>query len=345
MSIRAQPRDGLAPAPAPVPHGGRLDEARRLFPNAPAPWIDLSTGVSPRAFPLPPIAAEAWTRLPDADALSALEAVAARAYAAPPHVMVVAGAGTQAFIQWLPRVVPARRVATLGFTYAEHAASWRASGACVDCVSDLDQLENFDVAIVVNPNNPDGRVVAPDRLASLGRRMGLRGRLLVVDEAFMDFTPEHSLVPLMPAGGVLALRSFGKAYGLPGLRLGFALCSGALAEPLRAAMGPWSVAGPALAVGAAALADAAWLGESAQEMRAAVRRLDALLQTAGFAVLGGTALFRLASHERAPDWFEHFCARGILTRRFAERPAWLRLGAPGSSAAWDRLSRALEDRP
>ena len=345
MSIRAQPRDGLAPAPERILHGGRLDEARRLFPNTPAPWIDLSTGVSPRAYPLPTIAPEAWTRLPDADALTALETGAARAYAAPPHVHVVAGAGTQAFIQWLPRVVPARRVATLGFTYAEHAASWRASGARVDCMSDLDELENFDVAIVVNPNNPDGRVVPPDRLMALGRRMGLRGRLLVVDEAFVDFTPEQSLVPHMPVGGVLALRSFGKAYGLPGLRLGFALCSGALAEPLRAAMGPWSVAGPALAAGAVALADAAWLMTSARERRGAAMRLDALLHEAGFAVVGGTSLFRLASHERAPDWFEHFCARGILTRRFAERPAWLRLGAPGSPEAWRRLALALEERP
>ncbi len=209
--------------------------------------------------------------------------------------------GAQGFIQWLPRVFPARRVATLGFTYAEHAACWRASGARVDCMSDLDELENFDVAIVVNPNNPDGRVAPPDRLAALGRRMGLRGRLLVVDEAFMDFTPEaESLVSLMPAGGVLALRSFGKAYGLTGIAARLRFVSPTPWPSVARGDRAVGVSGPALAIGAAALADAAWLGESARERRGDAARLDALLQEAGFADRRRNGAFpsRLASSAR-----------------------------------------------
>lgn len=115
----------------PPTHGGGVDAARRAFPEAPSPWLDLSTGVNPRAYPLPAFPPEALTRLPDTSAFEAAEAAAARAYGAPESFGVVAGAGAQAFIDLLPRVFPARRVATLGFCYAEHAARWRAAGALV----------------------------------------------------------------------------------------------------------------------------------------------------------------------------------------------------------------------
>ncbi|MBI1867851.1 MAG: threonine-phosphate decarboxylase [Methylocystis sp.] len=325
-----------------APHGGRLDLARRSFPDAPQPWIDLSTGVNPHPYPLPHIAPEAWTRLPDADALAELEGVAACAYHAPSSAHVVAGAGTQAFIQWLPRLIPARRVAVLGLTYEEHALAWRLSGASVERVATVEELARADAAVVVNPNNPDGRLEQAERLAEVGRRMARNGRLLVVDEAFMDMLPpSSSLVPNLPNGGVVVLRSFGKAYGLPGLRLGFAVCDAQLAARLRTAMGPWSVSGPALTIGTAALADASWLGARSAELEQAALRLDALLAAAGFAIIGGLQLFRLVSHQRAAFWFEHLASCGILTRAFAERPSWLRFGVPGSPQAWERLEGAL----
>jgi cobalamin biosynthetic protein CobC len=330
---------------APLAHGGRIDEARRLYPDAPQPWIDLSTGINPSAYPLPAIPDDAWTRLPDADALKALEAAAARAYRVPAQARVVAGPGAQAFIQWTPRLVAARLVAVRGFTYAEHAANWLAAGADVLTAETFDELVDGDVAVIVNPNNPDGRVTQPEQLAELGAHMAQRGGLLIVDESFMDMTPEHSVVPLMAAGdGLLVLRSFGKAYGLPGLRLGFAIGSEPLTRRLRAALGPWAVCGPALAVGAAALADGAWLEASAARLGHAGERLDALLRAAGFRIVGGAALFRLAAREDAADCFARLCARGVLTRRFPERPSWLRFGLPGSEAAWARLAHALERR-
>ncbi len=333
-------RERALPAAPPIEHGGGLDAARRRYPAAPRPWIDLSTGVSPRAFPLPAIPAEAFTRLPDEAARLTLEAAAARAYRACENCEVVAGAGTQAFIQRLPGLFPARRVATLGFTYAEHAASWRASGAQVTAVESLDGLATMDAAVVVNPNNPDGRLTAPEQLAALARRMAAHGGVLIVDEAFIDFTPRASVATLA-GGNLIVLRSFGKSYGLPGLRLGFALCDPSIAERLRAALGPWSVGGPALAVGAAALADAAWLDESKLLVQSSARRLDAMLEAAGFRIVGGAALFRLAEHAAAAHWRERLCEAGILTRRFAERPAWLRFGLPGAAEEWRRLARAL----
>ncbi|MGB5086303.1 MAG: aminotransferase class I/II-fold pyridoxal phosphate-dependent enzyme, partial [Methylocystis silviterrae] len=211
-------------APPVVAHGGRLDAARRLFPDAPQPWIDLSTGVNPRAYPLPPLDDEVFTRLPDDDAFAALDGAARKAYGAPAGADVVPGGGAQAFIQMLPRVFPAKRVAILGFTYAEHAACWAAMGAQVEMVETIDALANADVGVIVAPNNPDGRVVGPQDILSAATQMSQRG-LLIVDESFMDFTPEASVAGFAQNESLVVLRSFGKAYGLPGLRLGFALCS------------------------------------------------------------------------------------------------------------------------
>lgn len=328
-------------APPLIAHGGRLDAARRLYPNAPQPWIDLSTGVNPRAYPLPPLADEAFTRLPDDDAFAAIDSAARKAYGAPAGADVVPGGGAQAFIQMLPRVFPARRVAILGFTYAEHAACWAAMGAQVDRVEILDALAGADVGVIVNPNNPDGRSIEPQDILSAAAQMSQRG-LLIVDESFMDFTPERSVARFAQNESLVVLRSFGKAYGLPGLRLGFALCSHARGAKLRAALGPWAVSGPALAIGARALADDAWRANAARASAGDAARLDALLTQAGFHIMGGTTLFRLAAHPQAARCFAHLAARGILTRAFAERPDWLRFGLPRDESAWARLAAALE---
>ncbi|MFZ3180289.1 MAG: threonine-phosphate decarboxylase CobD [Methylocystis silviterrae] len=328
-------------APPLVVHGGRLDAARRLYPNAPQPWIDLSTGVNPRAYPLPPLDDEDFTRLPDDDAFAALDGAARKAYGAPAGADVVPGGGAQAFIQLLPRVFPAKRVAILGFTYAEHAACWAAMGAQVEMVETLDALANADVGVIVTPNNPDGRVVGPQDILSAATQMSQRG-LLIVDESFMDFTPEASVAGFAQNESLVVLRSFGKAYGLPGLRLGFALCSRARGTKLRAALGPWAVSGPALSTGASALADQAWRTGAARACAGDAARLDALLTKARFQIVGGTTLFRLAARSHASRWSAHLAARGILTRGFADRPDWLRFGLPPNEAAWARLAAALE---
>lgn len=331
----------LAPTPR-LAHGGRLDAARKRFPNAPEPWIDLSTGVNPHPYPAQAWPTSALTRLPDDDAIAALEAAARFAYRAPPAAQAVSGAGVQAFIQILPRAVPAQRVAVLGFTYAEHAACWRNAGAQVTTVETLDELVGADVAVIVNPNNPDGRVSPARDLTTLAGKMAKRGGLLVIDESFMDFTPQHSAAALTARSGVIVLRSFGKAYGLPGLRLGFALCAPDLAAPLRAMLGPWAVNGPALAIGARALQDAEWLKAAADARQTDAARLDILLRKAGFDILGGAALFRLVHHPDIRQRFVKLCRHGVLTRDFAEQANALRFGLPGDETAWRRLETALE---
>ena len=250
-------RDWTADAEAFTYHGGALDVARRLAPGAPEPWIDLSTGINPHPYPLPDLAPELWSRLPGSGALAELEAAAAARYGAPAG-MAVAGPGSQALIQALARIIPRGAVGVLGPTYGGLKAAFAAAGAQVDEAKRIEDMGGLDVAIVVNPNNPDGRITPRADLLELHRRLARRGGVLIVDEAFADFDGEsESLAPVLPAGAVV-LRSFGKSFGLAGLRLGFAIASADIVQPLRAALGEWPVSGPAIAIGTKALADLAW---------------------------------------------------------------------------------------
>ncbi|MGQ0446028.1 MAG: aminotransferase class I/II-fold pyridoxal phosphate-dependent enzyme, partial [Beijerinckiaceae bacterium] len=274
------------------------------------------------------------------------EAAARAAYDVPAFVEVVAAPGTQAIINLLPRLVPARRVGILGFTYCEHARSWAASGAEISVIEDLPGLEDKDIAIVVNPNNPDGRLIAAAELRALAAVLRKHGGLLIIDEAFADFLePGASAVPDFAESGAVVLRSFGKTYGLPGLRLGFAIAAKPVAEKLRAALGPWPVSGAAIAIGRAALTDAKWLAMTRARLLADANALDKILAAAGFASAGGSPLFRLGRHEDAQAWFERLAKAGILVRRFEARPAWLRFGIAGSVAGRARLRAALGLEP
>lgn len=318
-------------------HGGNINAARRLFPHAPEPWIDLSTGINPVPYPVSEFPAASLSRLPDPSEQGALEATAARAYGAEPWAETVAAPGTQAIIQWLPRIVPAARVGILGPTYGEHEKSWRAAGAEIVNAASLPDLAGCDVGVIVNPNNPDGRLLSPDDLKQAATRVGT----LIVDEAFMDvIQPAASLAPVLPANAML-LRSVGKAYGLAGLRLGFAIVYPNLAANLRAALGPWAISGPAIVIGQQALADSAWLADATRRLTADSARLDRLLTEAGFTIIGGTPLFRLGRSAVASDWFGRFAEAGILVRPFPADPGLLRFGIPHALSEWERLAAVL----
>ncbi len=314
-----------------VPHGGRLEAARRRWPGAPEPWIDLSTGINPEAYPFAPPPRESWTRLPEPEEVAALELAAARAYRLEDAAMAVAAPGTQALIQLLPRLLPQSHVTIDGPTYAEHEASWAASGATI--VPGVPGAPGAPARVLCNPNNPDGRRHDPATLHA--------DRLLVVDEAYADFEPGLSLAPLLPRPGVIVLRSFGKAYGLAGLRLGFALCEPALAARLREALGPWAVSGPAIAIGRAALLDDDWRAHAASRAKAASHRLAALLAASGLEIVGGTALFQTAAHRDALALAGRLGEAGLLVRAFDHSPQWLRFGLPPDPQAWTRLGAAL----
>jgi len=333
--------NGAGEAGEAIWHGGDLATAKALFPVAPEPWIDLSTGINPIPYPLPELPLSLWQRLPGAADEAALVAAARGAYRVRPESGIVAAPGTQILIELLPRLVPGARVAVLGPTYGEHAPAWRKVGAEVREIADLAEAGGANVVVLVNPNNPDGRVICIADLLALAGGLAARGGLLVIDEAFADFQPEVSLVPVLPAG-VLVLRSFGKAYGLAGLRLGFAIGEAHHVETLCGMLGPWAVAGPALHVGAKALVDSSWLAATAQARTADMQRLDSLLSPHG-RIIGGTVLYRLLETPAAPALFERLGRAGIYIRRFRHDPARLRFGLPGSAAEWARLAAALQE--
>lgn len=320
-------------------HGGDLAQARALFPDAPEPWIDLSTGINPHPYPLPQLPLSLWQRLPGAADEAALLKAARKAYRLPERAGIVAAPGTQILIEMLPRLTGKGPVAVLGPTYAEHALAWRKGGHAVAEIAALDAIGDAATLVVVNPNNPDGRIVPRELLAGLAGQCRARGGVLVVDEAFCDFSPDASLIPGLPPGA-LVLRSFGKSYGLAGLRVGFAVGEPETIAFLRAGLGPWAVSGPALAVAAAALADKGWRDAAAASTQAAAERLDELLGTRGV-IVGGTSLYRLLDTRNAAALFAHLGRHGIYVRRFRYDSRWLRFGLPGEEAEWLRLEAAL----
>jgi cobalamin biosynthesis protein CobC len=325
----------------PLLHGGDLAAARRLFPGAPEPFVDLSTGINPNPYPLLRLSADLFAQLPGADAVRALAAIAARAYGAP-SAAHVAAPGTQILLPLVAALAPPGRAAVLAPTYAELSRAAALAGHSVRAVREVTDIGDARLVMVANPNNPDGRLHGKDALLALAAKLRPRGGVLVVDEAFMDVgPPDASLAGEVSRGNIVVLRSFGKFFGLAGIRLGFALAAPALAARLSAALGPWAVSGPALAVGAKALADAAWIERTRSRLAKSAQRLDAILTGAGLEIVGGTSLFRLARTPAANALFHHLGRAGIVTRVFAENENWLRFGLPGNAQAWRRLQASM----
>ncbi len=325
-------------------HGGNLDAATARFGAPAAGWLDLSTGINPVPYPIAEIPPADWMRLPERASERRLEEVAAASFGLADPARLIATPGTQAVIQALPWLVPAKSVAILGFTYQEHAHRWRQSGADVHIVETLDdpRVAAADVVLIVNPNNPDGRLVPVATLLALGERMAASGRLLIVDEAFMDVLPrELSALPRLSNMGIAVMRSVGKTWGLAGLRLGFFAGPRDLVDKMRDFFGPWSVSGPALTIGARAMGDAAWLTNTIARLEADCAKLDVILAAAGLRAVGGTPLFRLVAHHDALTIFARLGKAGILVRPFPARPEWLRFGIPATDDERDRLREAL----
>ncbi|MBW7969771.1 threonine-phosphate decarboxylase CobD [Bradyrhizobium sp. BR 10289] len=316
-------------------HGGNLDLAQRRFGGRAEDWIDLSTGINRRSYPVGEVGARAWTALPSRAEIESLHQAARHAYRTSAPVAALGGA--QAAIQLLPQLAPRGRARILAPTYNEYAGVLSAAGWDVDEVRELDALAGADLAIVVNPNNPDGRCLAPNDLLALLPRVGR----LVIDESFADPVPQLSLAPEADRPGLLILRSFGKFYGLAGLRLGFALGHAADIAKLASVSGPWPVSGAAIAIGCRALRDDAWAEATSARLARDCGRLDEMVHAQGWRLVGGASLFRLYETPDALAAQDKLARSHIWSRAFAQKPTWLRLGLPGSEAEWTRVADVL----
>lgn len=316
-------------------HGGNLDLAQQRFGGRASDWIDLSTGINRQPYPVGEVNARAWSALPSRAEIEALHQAARHAYRTSAPILAMGGA--QAAIQLLPQLAPPGHARILAPTYNEYAGVLVTAGWDVQEVGELDALAGADLAVVVNPNNPDGRNFAPKDLLALLSRVGR----LVIDESFVDGVPQLSLAPEADRQGLLVLRSFGKFYGLAGLRLGFAIGNAADIDKLATLSGPWPVSGPAIAIGGRALRDDAWAESTSARLTRDCVRLDEMAQAQGWQLVGGAPLFRLYEMPDALAAQEKLARAQIWSRVFAQRPTWLRLGLPGSEAEWVRLAEAL----
>lgn len=323
----------------PFAHGGDLTAAEARFGRPADGWLDLSTGINPFSYPLPDFKSEDWTRLP-ADDLP-LRRAAAGAYGVISEDCVLPAPGSEAAIRLLARECRVGRVRIWGPTYSTHADAWSRAGSEVIETEDFASLADADAAVVVNPNNPDGRLAAPRDLLQLAAHMEKRGGFLVVDEAFADLCPAKSVAVAVGRPGLFVLRSFGKFYGLAGLRLGFLLAASEKIVKIKATQGAWAVSGPAQTVGIRALADKTWQEDMRRRLAGESAALDQVLAGAGLPACGGTDLFRYLRNLNAPKIFESLARQGILVRPFAHTPDALRVGLPPSEAARARLAQAL----
>lgn len=304
-------------------HGGGIDGARACFGGDRADWIDLSTGINPAPYPIPALPADCWTALPDRAAYDGLITAARAFWDVPKDAAIVAAPGASALIAQIPFLRPAASVHIPAPTYNEHAASFRMAGWTVT------ENDQQPTTVVVHPNNPTGQFWdAPT------------GELVVIDESFCDIDPERSLMAEATKPGRIILKSFGKFWGLAGVRLGFAMGDPDLIQSLSDRIGPWAVPGPALAIGAAALSDLEWATSTRQSLAQGAQRLDGLLESGGAKTIGGTSLFRLYEVDNAEQWQARLAHHHIWSRIFPYSKTWLRLGLPPTTG-WDRLTTAL----
>ncbi|MCV2889381.1 threonine-phosphate decarboxylase CobD [Ruegeria aquimaris] len=306
-------------------HGGGLDHAIRRFGGARQQWIDLSTGINPVPYPLGALAAEDWAALPDHGAFSQLTAAARRFWGVPDGAAILPAPGASALIARIPALMKPGKVHITTPTYNEHAAAFSAHGWQVT------ESGKADARVVVHPNNPDGRWWTPaDTDAPLS----------VIDESFCDVVPEATMIHLAERPGTIVLKSFGKFWGLAGLRLGFAIARPDTIARLNDMTGPWAVSGPALRIGARALDDLDWAKETRQRLTRDANRLDAVMTARGAALIGGTSLFRLYHVDNAAEWQERLARVQIWSRIFPYSDHFLRLGLPPANG-WRQLESAL----
>ncbi len=306
------------------PHGGQLKTAVKRYGIAESHWLDLSTGINPCAWPIPPIPEFCWNRLPDEQ--DQLIDAASRYYRTPSLLPI---AGTQAAIQTLPLLRAKSQVAVPVLGYSEHQHNWSRLGHDTYPLPS-DQIDNalhqFDVVVIINPNNPTGELINPETLLRWHAQLQKRNGWLIVDEAFMDTTPQYSLSQHCPLPGLIVLRSLGKFFGLAGIRCGFIIATTSLLSQLQQALGPWTLNSPARWIAEQALQDTTWQKATSLRLAHNAQQLKQTLNIPSLSYVG--------------QIYHTFAQRGILLRLLDNKQG-LRFGLPYTPAHWQHLASGL----
>lgn len=313
-------------------HGGGLDAAICRFGGSRENWIDLSTGINPSPYPIAQIAAHHWNSLPDKNAQQSLVKAARAFWKVPQGAAILAAPGASSLIARIPALAPAATVEIITPTYNEHAAAFSSAGWKV---ADKSMTSRPEARVLVHPNNPTGHWHSAKDINT---------PLTIIDESFCDIAPENSLIAQTAAPGRIVLKSFGKFWGLAGIRLGFAIGDPVLIAKLATFLGPWPVAGPALAIGTKALCDTQWAAKTRQNLLRDANRLDAIMKAAGATIDpdigGGISLFRLYKVDDAAAWQAKLAQHHIWSRIFPYSKTMLRLGLPPIDG-WTQIGNAL----
>ena len=322
-------------------HGGALDRIRTMFPNAPEQWVDLSTGINPWPYPFTEISPAAYSHLPTEREWLACRDAMAEAIGAPPSNLRLSP-GSELLIRLLPALISPKRVAIQSPTYGDHLRVWQAAGCeVIEAQNPLREADRVDAVIVCTPNNPDGHVFDTEELELTRKRLATHGGWLIVDEAYADLNPTHSLAPAGGTEQLIILRSFGKFFGLAGVRLGALIGPEGILHKVSEHLGGWPVSGPALSIGTEAYMDLQWQKTTRHKLKTARQRLDALLADSGLNIVGGCDLFRLVETEDAGKLWRRLAETGIYARRFDWSDKLLRFGLPPDHEAEQRLTEAL----
>lgn len=326
-----------------IQHGGALDRAIATYGGERDDWLDLSTGINPNPCTLPSIPVELWNRLPEEYLLESCIDAARQFYDIPNHIQIVAAPGTQALIQLLPSVVRPQRSWIVGPTYGEYERVLSSNSQVVVAPDLPETVGDIDLIVVGIPNNPDGRVFDFDRLFALAQEIQVRGGMILVDAAFGDVLSAEQRMALSKcaSNGIVVFRSFGKFFGLAGLRLGFAVGDTRVLCEFRSALGPWAVSGPALFIGQSAMSDTSWIDGARAQLNDMRIQLEKLLKRHGLNIIGATDLFVTASTSESASLSKFLARKHILARSFEVNPEWIRFGVPASAKELQRLEKVL----
>lgn len=322
-------------------HGGASDLIEDLFPHAPKPWVDLSTGINPHPYPFShPEQSSAW-HLPTRLQMDECRLAMANAINSSEESMLLAP-GSELLIRLMPTVLKARHVAVVKDSYADHHRVWSRSGAQVVAVPDPVELASeCDVVVVCNPNNPDGRIWNRNTLRAAYQTLASRGGCLIIDEAYADLDLSLSLAEDAGTEGLVILRSLGKFYGLAGIRLGALLGPPEIRAAMEERLGVWPVPGPTLQIAVQAYRDTGWQADTRRILSSKRATLDAQLDDTELTVLGGTDLFRFVHTPNASRVWESLAQQGIYTRMFDWSETCLRIGLPAGAEQSRRLTHSL----
>lgn len=360
-------RDPVAGAPdyvrriAPYLPGKPVSELAREFGLAEHDIVKLASNENPRG-PSPAVraaivaAAEEVTRYPDGNGFALKAALAPRLGVGADGLVLGNGSNdvlelvTQAFLRPGDKAVYSRHA------FAVYALATQARGAAgveVPALAYGHDLAAMRAAItartrivfVANPNNPTGTWVAPDELEAFIAAVPANV-LVVLDEAYNEYLDPAAVAPspqwVAKYPNLIVARTFSKAYGLAGLRVGYGVMSSRVADMLNRVRQPFNVNALGQAAAVAALADPAYVEESRVQNREGKHRLEDGLRTLGLSVVPSHANFLLVKVGDAGRVYERLLRRGVIVRPVANYalPEWLRVTV-GLPAENERFLAAL----